>query len=99
MFVKNWLMGLVVLFMMVISVMILGLFGVLVEFDVVRQKVMEVQLNDDFFNSEIIIILSGKMIILILKNEGQKEYIFIVEKFGIDVEVQFGKEKIIIVKL
>ncbi|WP_455919387.1 cupredoxin domain-containing protein [Priestia megaterium] len=96
--VKNWLTGLVVLFTMVISVMTSGLLGVLAESDAVRQKAMEVQLNDDFFNPETITIPSGKTTTLILKNEGQKEHTFTVEKLGIDAEVQPGKEKTITVK-
>ena len=96
--VKNWLMGLVVLFTMVISVMTSGSLGVLAESDAVRQKAMEVQLNDDFFNPETITIPSGKTTTLILKNEGQKEHTFTVEKLGIDAEVQPGKEKTINVK-
>ncbi|MDC0702076.1 MULTISPECIES: cupredoxin domain-containing protein [Priestia] len=96
--VKNWLMGLVVLFTMVISVMTSGSLGVLAESDAVRQKAMEVQLNDDFFNPETITIPSGKTTTLILKNEGQKEHTFTVEKLGIDAEVQPGKEKTITVK-
>ncbi|MFE0562016.1 cupredoxin domain-containing protein [Priestia megaterium] len=96
--IKNWLMGLVVLFTMVISVMTSGSLGVLAESDAVRQKAMEVQLNDDFFNPETITIPSGKTTTLILKNEGQKEHTFTVEKLGIDAEVQPGKEKTITVK-
>lgn len=96
--VKNWLMGLVVLFAMVISVMTSGSLGVLAESDMVRQQAMEVQLNDDYFNPETITIPSGKTTTLILKNEGQKEHTFTVEKLGIDAEVQPGKEKTITVK-
>jgi len=96
--VKNWLMGLVVLFTMVISVMTSESLGVFAESDAVRQKAMEVQLNDDFFNPETITIPSGKTTTLILKNEGQKEHTFTVEKLGIDAEVQPGKEKTITVK-
>ncbi|UMZ34736.1 cupredoxin domain-containing protein [Priestia megaterium] len=96
--VKNWLMGLVVLFTIVISVMTSGSLSVLAESDAVRQKAMEVQLNDDFFNPETITIPSGKTTTLILKNEGQKEHTFTVEKLGIDAEVQPGKEKTITVK-
>ncbi|MHA2961334.1 cupredoxin domain-containing protein [Priestia megaterium] len=96
--VKNWLMGLVVLFTMVISVMTSGSLGVLAESDMIRQKTMEVQLNDDYFNPETITIPSGKTTTLILKNEGQKEHTFTVEKLGIDAEVQPGKEKTITLK-
>ncbi|MGE1198526.1 cupredoxin domain-containing protein [Priestia megaterium] len=96
--VKNWLMGLVVLFAMVISVMTSGSLGVLAESDMVRQQAMEVQLNDDYFNPETITIPSGKTTTLILKNKGQKEHTFTVEKLGIDAEVEPGKEKTITVK-
>ena len=95
---KNWLTGWVVLFAMVIGVITSGSLGVLAESDVVRQQAMEVQLNDDYFYPETITIPSGKTITLILKNEGQKEHTFTVEKLGIDAEVQPGKEKTITVK-
>ncbi|RDZ16173.1 cytochrome B [Priestia megaterium] len=95
---KNWLTGLVVLFAMGIGVMTSGSLGVLAESDVVRQKAMEVQLKDDYFNPETITIPSGKTTTLILKNEGQKEHTFTVEKLRIDAEVQPGKEKTITVK-
>ncbi|MGP6194311.1 cupredoxin domain-containing protein [Priestia megaterium] len=95
---KKWLMGLVALFAMVIGVMTSGSLGVLAESDVVRQKAIKVQLNDDYFNPETINIPSGKTTTLILKNEGQKEHTFTVEKLGIDAEVQPGKEKTITVK-
>ncbi|KRE11009.1 MULTISPECIES: cupredoxin domain-containing protein [Priestia] len=95
---KNWLTGLVVLFAMVIGVIASGSLSVLAESDVVRQKAIEVQLNDDYFNPETITIPNGKTTTLILKNEGQKEHTFTVEKLGIDAEVQPGKEKTITIK-
>ncbi|MBU8853441.1 cupredoxin domain-containing protein [Bacillus sp. FJAT-26377] len=95
---KKWLTGWVILFAMVIGVITSGALGVLAESDVVRHKAMEVQLNDDYFNPETITIPSGKTITLILKNKGQKEHTFTVEKLGIDAEVQPGKEKTITVK-
>ncbi|PFK99710.1 cytochrome B [Priestia megaterium] len=98
MFMKNWLTGFVVLFAMMMVVITPGSPSVLAESDVVRQKAVEVQLNDDYFNPETITIPSGKTKTLILKNEGQKEHTFTVEKLGIDAEVQPGKEKTITVK-
>ncbi|MEQ7803732.1 cytochrome B [Priestia megaterium] len=95
---KKWLTGWVILFAMVIGVITSGALGVLAESDVVRQKAMEVQLNDDYFNPETITMPSGKTITLILKNKGQKEHTFTVEKLGIDAEVQPEKEKTITVK-
>ncbi|PNE06993.1 cupredoxin domain-containing protein [Priestia megaterium] len=98
MFMKNWLTGFVVLFAMMMVVITPGSPSVLAESDVVRQKAVKVQLNDDYFNPETITIPSGKTTTLILKNEGQKEHTFTVEKLGIDAEVQPGKEKTITVK-
>ncbi|MGG0340668.1 cupredoxin domain-containing protein [Priestia megaterium] len=98
MFMKNWLTGFVVLFAMMMVVITPGSPSVLAESDVVRQKAVEVQLNDDYFNPETITIPRGKTTTLILKNEGQKEHTFTVEKLGIDAEVQPGKEKTITVK-
>ncbi len=95
---KKWLTGWVILFAMLIGVITSGALGVLAKSDVVRQKAMEVQLNDDYFNPETITVPSGKTITLILKNKGQKEHTFTVEKLGIDAEVQPGKEKTITVK-
>ncbi|MBY0061311.1 MULTISPECIES: cupredoxin domain-containing protein [Priestia] len=95
---KKWLTEWVILFAMVIGVITSGALDVLAESDVVRQKAIEVQLNDDYFNPETITIPSGKTITLILKNKGQKEHTFTVEKLGIDAEVQPGKEKTITVK-
>ncbi|RMA95028.1 cupredoxin domain-containing protein [Priestia megaterium] len=95
---KKWLTGFVVLFAIIMVVITPGSLSVLAESDVVRQKAMEVQLNDDYFNPETITIRSGKTTTLILKNEGQKDHTFTVEKLGIDAEVQPGKEKNITVK-
>ncbi|MFP7732373.1 cupredoxin domain-containing protein [Priestia aryabhattai] len=96
--VKKCLTGLVVLFTMVMVVIIPGSLDVLAESDVVTRETIEVKLNDDYFNPEVITIPSGTMTTLILKNEGQKEHTFTVEKLGIDAEVQPGKEKNITVK-
>ncbi|AUO13542.1 cupredoxin domain-containing protein [Priestia megaterium] len=95
---KKWLTGFVVLFAIIMVVITPGSLSVLAESDAVRQKAMEVQLNDDYFNPETITIPSGKTTTLILKNEGQKDHTFTVEKLGIDAEVQPGKEKNITVK-
>ncbi|MCM3772318.1 MULTISPECIES: cupredoxin domain-containing protein [Priestia] len=95
---KKWLTGLVVLFAVVMVVITSGSLGVLAESDVVTQKAIEVQLNDDYFNPEVVTIPNGRTTTLILKNEGQKEHTFTVERLGIDAEVQPGKEKTITVK-
>ncbi|MGJ3194198.1 cupredoxin domain-containing protein [Peribacillus frigoritolerans] len=99
--VKKWVTGLVVALATVVVVTILGSFGVSAESRVVTQpavKSIEVELNDDFFNPEVITIPNGTATTLILKNKGKKEHTFTVEKLGIDAEVQAGKEKTITVQ-
>ena len=99
--VKKWVTGLVVMLAMVVVVTTLGSLGVFAESGVVTQpavKSIEVELNDDFFNPEVITIPNGTATTLILKNKGKKEHTFTVEKLGIDAEVQPGKEKTITVQ-
>lgn len=99
--VKKWVSGLVVVLATVVVVTTLGSFGVSAESRVVTQpavKSIEVELNDDFFNPEVITIPNGTATTLILKNKGKKEHTFTVEKLGIDAEVQAGKEKTITVQ-
>ncbi|CAK6478029.1 hypothetical protein BFRIG_04556 [Peribacillus frigoritolerans] len=101
MFVKKWVTGLVVVLATIVVVTTLGSLGVSAESRVVTQptvKSIEVELNDDFFNPEVITIPSGTATTLILKNKGKKEHTFTVEKLGIDAEVQPGKEKTITVQ-
>ncbi len=99
--VKKWVTGLVVVLAAVVVVTTLGSFGVSAESRVVTQpavKSIEVELNDDFFNPEVITIPTGTATTLILKNKGKEEHTFTVEKLGIDAEVQAGKEKTITVQ-
>ncbi|CAG9614257.1 hypothetical protein BACCIP111899_03484 [Bacillus rhizoplanae] len=101
--VKKWLTGLVVLLAMIVVVTTPGSLSVFAEPGVVTQpiesvKVIEVELNDDYFNPNVITIPIGRTTTLILKNQGNKEHTFTVEKLGIDAEVQPGKEKNITVK-
>ncbi|MBC6973388.1 cupredoxin domain-containing protein [Bacillus sp. Xin] len=101
--VKKRLTGLVVFLAMIVVVTTLGSLGVFAESSVVTQpvesvKVIEVELNDDYFNPKVITIPIGRTTTLILKNQGKKEHTFTVEKLGIDAEVQPGKEKTITVK-
>ncbi|MFZ7945949.1 cupredoxin domain-containing protein [Neobacillus sp. 19] len=102
MFAKKWLTGLVVLLAVIVGVTTLGSLGVFAESGEVTQptetvKAIEVKMNDDYFDPKVITILNGKTTPLILKNEGKREHTFTVEKLGIDVEVQPGKEKTITV--
>ncbi|MCI0765817.1 cupredoxin domain-containing protein [Bacillus sp. TL12] len=101
--VKKRLTGLVVFLAMIVVVTTLGSLSVFAESGVVTQpiepvKVIEVELNDDYFNPKVITIPIGRTTTLILKNQGNKEHTFTVEKLGIDAEVQPGKEKNITVK-
>ena len=99
--VKRWVTGLAVVLATVVVVTTLGSFGVSAESLAVTQpavKPIEVELNDDFFNPEVITIPNGTATTLILKNKGKKEHTFTVEKLGIDAEVQAGKEKTITVQ-
>ena len=100
--VKKWVTGLAVLLAMIVVVTIPGSLGVFAESSVVTQpketvNAIEVELNDDYFNPKVITIPNGTTTTLILKNKGKKEHTFTVEKLGIDVEVQPGKEKTITV--
>jgi plastocyanin len=99
--VKKWVTGLAVVLATVVVVTTLGSLGVSAESRVVTQptvKSIEVELNDDFFNPEVITIPNGTATTLILKNKGKKEHTFTVEKLGVDAEVQAGKEKTITVQ-
>ncbi|WP_243300422.1 cupredoxin domain-containing protein [Bacillus litorisediminis] len=101
--VKKWLIGIVVLFAMIMVVITPGSLSVFAESGAVTQpmetvKAIEVELNDDYFNPKVITIPNGRTTTLILKNQGNKEHTFTVEKLGIDAEVQPGKEKTITVK-
>jgi plastocyanin len=100
--VKKWLTGLVVLLAMIVVVTNPGSLSVFAESGVLTQpiesvKAIEVELNDDYFNPKVITIPNGRTTTLILKNTGTKKHTFTVEKLGIDVEVQRGKEKTITV--
>ncbi|HWO76407.1 MAG TPA: cupredoxin domain-containing protein [Bacillus sp. (in: firmicutes)] len=101
--VKKWLIGIVVLFAMIMVVITPGSLSVFAESGAVTQpmetvKAIEVELNDDYFNPKVITIPNGRTTTLILKNQGNKEHTFTVEKLGIDAEVQPGTEKTINVK-
>ena len=97
--VKKWLTGLSLVAMFV-GVITLGSIGVLAESETVTKpmetvKAIEVQLNDDYFNPKNITIPNGRTTTLVLKNKGNKEHTFTVEKLKIDAEVQPGQEKTI----
>ncbi|WP_338472453.1 cupredoxin domain-containing protein [Niallia sp. XMNu-256] len=61
-------------------------------------KALEVELRDDSFNPNTITLPKGESTTLLLKNTGNKEHTFTVEKLRIDVEVEPKSEKTITVK-
>lgn len=99
---KKWLTG--TLFgLALVAVITIGSIGVFAESRFVSQPMdtesaIEVELNDDYFNPNVITIPNGKTSTLILKNKGKKEHTFTVKELNIDIEVQAGKEKSITVK-
>jgi plastocyanin len=102
MFVKKWVIRLVVLLAMILGVTSAGTLSVFAESGVAQQnfesvKAIEVKLYDDAFNPKVITIPTGRTTTVILKNEGKKEHTFTVEKLNIDVEVQPGQKKSITV--
>ncbi|PGB01752.1 cytochrome B [Bacillus toyonensis] len=100
---NKWLFRLLGLFVMIVSVITLDFINVVASANVVTQpieatKVIEVELNDDYFNPNVITIPIEETTTLLLKNKGRNEHTFTVKKLGIDVVVESGKEKNITVK-
>ncbi|PEK49341.1 cytochrome B [Bacillus toyonensis] len=101
---NKWLFPLLGLFVMIVSVITLDSINVVASANVVTQpiestKVIEVELNDDYFNPNVITIpIEETTTTLLLKNKGKNEHTFTVKKLGIDVVVESGKEKNITVK-
>ncbi len=95
---NKWLFPLLGLFVMIVSVITLDSINVVASANVVTQpiestKVIEVELNDDYFNPNVITIPIEETTTLLLKNKGKNEHTFTVKKLGIDVVVESGKEK------
>ncbi|PEA94936.1 cytochrome B [Bacillus cereus] len=100
---NRWLFRFSSLLVMIVWWMSLGSSQVFASVHVVTQptdltKVIEVELNDDYFNPNVITIPLEESTTLLLKNKGKNEHTFTVKKLGIDVVVQSGKEKNITVK-
>ncbi|HDR7947650.1 TPA: cupredoxin domain-containing protein [Bacillus toyonensis] len=100
---NKWLFPLLGLFVMIVSVITLDSINVVASANVVTQpiestKVIEVELNDDYFNPNVITIPIDETTTLLLKNKGKNEHTFTVKKLGIDVVVESGKEKNITIK-
>jgi plastocyanin len=100
---NRWLFRFSSLLVMIVWWMSLGSSHVFASVTVVTPptdltKVIEVELNDDYFNPNVITIPLEGSTTLLLKNKGKNEHTFTVKKLGIDVVVESGKEKNITVK-
>jgi plastocyanin len=93
---KKWLSGLAVLLVMIVGATTLVSLGVSAQSDTMDSletaNAIEVIMKDNYFSPEVITIPNEKTTSLKLKNAGNREHTFTVEKLGIDVEVQPGKE-------
>lgn len=101
--VKKLVTGLILFVALFTVVTTIGLHSGFAETGVVTKptenvNMIEVELNDDYFNPKVISIPNGITTTLKLRNKGKKEHTFTVEKLGIDIELQPGKEKNISVK-
>lgn len=98
---KKWLSGLAVLLVMIVGATTLVSLGVSAQSDAMdtleTANAIEVIMKDNYFSPDVITIPNGKITSLKLKNAGNREHTFTVEKLGIDVEVQPRKETTITV--
>ncbi|AIE78852.1 cupredoxin domain-containing protein [Bacillus tropicus] len=100
---SKWLFRFIGFLVMLVGVTTLNSLNVFASVNVVTQhvesaKVIEVELNDDYFKPNVIMIPIEESTTLLLKNKGKSEHTFTVKKLGIDVVVESGKEKSITVK-
>ncbi|KAB2443525.1 cupredoxin domain-containing protein [Bacillus luti] len=100
---NKWLFRFICLLVMIIGIITFSSFHAFASVNVVTQpvepaKVIEVELNDDYFQPNVITIPIDESTTLLLKNKGKNEHTFTVKKLGVDVVVEPGKEKNITVK-
>ncbi|MEI2315503.1 cupredoxin domain-containing protein [Bacillus paramobilis] len=100
---NKWLFRFTVLLVMIVGLINFSSFHAFASVNVVTQpidstKVIEVELNDDYFQPSVITIPIEESTTLLLKNKGKNEHTFTVKKLGIDVVVESGKERNITVK-
>lgn len=100
---NKWLFRLTGFLVIIVGMITFSSFHVFASVNVVTQpidstKVIEVELNDDYFNPNVITIPIEQSTTLLLKNKGKSEHTFTVKTLGIDVVVESGKEKNITVK-
>ncbi|MEY2301474.1 cytochrome B [Bacillus anthracis] len=101
--ISTWLFRFIGFLVMLVGVTTLNSLNVFASVNVVTQpvesaKVIEVELNDDYFKPNVITIPIEESTTLLLKNKGKSEHTFTVKKLGIDVVVESGKEQNITVK-
>ncbi len=99
---NKWLFRFTSFLMMIVGMITFSSLHTFASVNVVTQptdstKVIEVELNDDYFNPNIITIPIEESTTLLLKNKGKNEHTFTVKKLGIDVVIEPGKEKSIAV--
>ncbi|HDR4419475.1 TPA: cupredoxin domain-containing protein [Bacillus cereus] len=100
---NKWLFRFTGLLVMIVGMITFSSFHAFASVNVATQsidspKVIEVELNDDYFQPNFITIPIKESTILLLKNKGKHEHTFTVKKLDIDVVVESGKEKNITVK-
>lgn len=101
--INKWLFRFIGFLVMLVVITTLNSLNVFASVNVVTQhvesaKVIEVELNDDYFKPNVITIPIEESTTLLLKNKGKSEHTFTVKKLGIDVVVESGKEESITVK-
>ena len=101
--INKWLFRFIGFLVMLVVITTLNSLNVFASVNTLAQpiasaKVIEVELNDDYFNPNVITIPINESTTLLLKNKGKSEHTFTDKKLGIDVVVESGKEKNITVK-
>ncbi|MDA1841089.1 MULTISPECIES: cupredoxin domain-containing protein [Bacillus cereus group] len=101
--INKWLFRFIGFLVMLVVITTLNSLNVFASVNTLAQpiasaKVIEVELNDDYFNPNVITIPINESTTLLLKNKGKSEHTFTIKKLGIDVVVESGKEKNITVK-
>ncbi|GMR65308.1 MULTISPECIES: cupredoxin domain-containing protein [Bacillus] len=101
--INKWLFRFIGLLVMSVGMITFSSFHAYASVNTVTQpidstKVIEVELNDDYFRPNVITIPIKESTTLLLKNKGKNEHTFTVKKLDIDVVVESGKEKSITVK-
>ena len=101
--ISKWLFRFIGFLVIFVGVITLNSLNVFASVNVVTQpvesaKVIEVELNDDYFKPNVITIPIEESTTLLLKNKGKSEHTFTVKKLGIDVVVEKKKKKSMTVK-